>query len=153
VKLGELIEQRRAVLGGRKPLPYRELAVRARAQGYKLGEGTITDYVNHPLDEWPRKRTMYALAAALGVDYNSIVKASAESMAEDGDVVAQVADTPHVQAWVTLAEGRTDDERHHMVEAARLVAAVLDASRAREADADVTNIEDAGSAKRSRHSR
>lgn len=153
VKLGELIEKRAVELGGRRRLTYREMSARARAGGYTLNETTINAYVKHPLDEPPRRRTMHALAVALDVPYNTVVEAVAESMAEDGDVVVQVADAPHVQAWVTLAEGRTDDERQHMVEAARLVAAVLDASRGREKDAEVTNIEDAGRPKRSRHSR
>ena len=150
MQLGELIKKRASELGGRKRLTYRELSARARAQGYALAEGTITDFANHPLVEPPRRRTMHALAAALAVPYNTVVEAVAESMAEDGDVVVQVADAPHVQAWVTLAEGRTDAEREHMVEAARLVAAVLDASRARETDADVTNIDDAGRSRRAR---
>jgi hypothetical protein len=150
---GEVIEKRAIELGGRRRLTYRELSARAKAGGYTLNETTINAYVKHPLDEAPRRRTMKALAVALDVHYNVIVEAVAESMAEDGDVVVQVADTPHVQAWVTLAEGRTDDERAHMVEAARLVAAVLDASRARETGGEVTNIGDAGRSQRSRHSR
>ena len=150
VTLGELIEKRAIELGGRRRLTYRELSARAKAGGYTLNETTINAYVKHPLDEAPRRRTMHALAVALDVSYDTIRAAVFESMAEDGDSVVQVADAPHVQAWVTLAEGRTEDERAHMVEAARLVAAVLDASRARETAAEVTRIEDA---KRSRHSR
>lgn len=153
MQLGELIKKRAVELGGRKRLTYKELSMRARAAGYSLAESTITDYANHPLDAPPKRSTMHALAVALDVSYNTVVEAVAESMAEDGDVVVQVADTPHVQAWVTLAEGRTELERAQMVEAARLVAAVQDASRARETDAEVTNIGDAGRPRQARHSR
>lgn len=153
VKLGELIEKRAVELGGRRRLTYREMSARAKAVGYTLNETTINAYVKHPLTERPTVRTMEALAVALAVDFDIVVAASANSMMRRGEELVQVADTPHVQAWVTLTEGRSDAEREHMVEAARLVAAVLDASRARETDADVTNIEDAGRPKRSRHSR
>lgn len=155
--LGELIKKRAVELGGRKRLTYRELSARARAQGYALAEGTITDFANHPLVEPPRRRTMRALAAALDVPYNTVVEAVAESMAEDGDVVVQVADAPHVQAWVMLTEGRSDAERQQMIGVMRSVAAALDASRAhettRETDTEITHIEDAGRSRRSRGSR
>ncbi len=153
MKLGELIEKRAVELGGRRRLTYREMSARARASGYTLNETTINAYVKHPLDEPPRRRTMHALAVALDVPYNAVVEAVAESMAEDGEVVVQVADAPHVQAWVMLTEGRSDAERTQMVDVMRTVASALDAARAHETAPEITNIDEAGRHRRSRQSR
>jgi hypothetical protein len=160
VKLGELIEKRAIELGGRRRLSYRELSARAKAVGYTLNETTINAWVRHPLDEPPRRRSMEALAVALDVDFPVVVQAVAESMVGAGVELAEVADAPHVRAWVTLTEGRSDAERAQMLDMMRSVAGMLDASRARETDTAggdpdtrVTHIDDAGRSRRSRESR
>jgi hypothetical protein len=160
VKLGELIEKRAVELGGRRRLTYRELSARAKAGGYTLNETTINAWVRHPLDEPPRRRSMEALALALDVDFPVVVQAVAESMVGDGVELAEVVDAPHVRAWVTLTEGRSDAERAQMLDMMRSVAGMLDASRSRETDAEagdpdtrVTHIDDAGRSRRSRESR
>lgn len=154
MKLGELIEKRAVELGGRRRLTYREMSARARAGGYTLNETTINAYVKHPLDESPKRRTMHALAYVLDVPYRAIRAAVYESMAEDDEVdVVEVADEPHVQAWVTLSKDRTDAERAQMIAMMRSVAGMLDATRARETDTGITNIGDAGRPHISRRSR
>lgn len=134
MKLGELIMQRAVELGGRRRLTYRELSARARAAGYTLNESTLNAYVLHPLDEPPKRRTMEALAVALDVSFSVVVGAVAESIiGDDGESeLVQVADEPHVRAWVSLTKGRTEAERARMVDVIRSVAAALDASQSRE---------------------
>lgn len=128
--LGELIETRRAVLGGKRgPLKLREVSERARAAGYTLAEATISAFVNHPLDEAPKRRTMEALAVGLDVTFAEVVAAVAASIVGDGGAeLVQVTGEPHVQAFVTLTEGRTAEERARMIDVIRSVAAALDQS-------------------------
>lgn len=156
--LAELIEQRRAVLGGRKPLDYRELSARARAQGYTLADSTINAFVNHPIgDSTVKKRTLRALAFVLAVPYRTVVEALAATMIaeETGERVelVQAADEPDVQAWVTLTADRTAAERQQMIDMLRSVASMLSATHARETAGDVTNIGDTGRPRKSRRSR
>jgi len=153
VKLGELIEKRAVELGGRRRLTYREMSARAKAGGYTLNETTINAWVKHPLPNPPTKRSMLALAYALEVDFADVMRAVADSMIGDDSELVEVADEPHVRAWVTIAEGRTAAERAQMIGVMRSVAAALDASRARETDTGITHIEDAGRSRRSRGSR
>lgn len=132
MQLGELIETRRADLGGeRGPLNLRELSQRARRAGYTLAEATISAFVNHPLPESPKRRTMEALAVALDVSFPEVVQAVGESLVGDRSTLVEVAEEPHVRAFVTLTKGRTDAERDRMVDVIRSVAAALDASHTR----------------------
>lgn len=132
VTLGELILQRAVDLGGRKRLTYRELSARAKAAGYTLSETTINAFVKHPLDEPPRRRTMEALAAALDVDFPTVVNAVAESMGGSPDVLVQAADEERVRAWLTLTEGLSPADRESMLGVVRSVAQALNVAQAQE---------------------
>ena len=108
MKLGELISRRQADLG----LSLERLAKRARDEGLELTKTTLSQFKNHGLTESPKRRTMEALAAALDVTYPEVVLAVAQSMAGDDARLVEVTDQQHVRSWLTLTEGRSDDDRN-----------------------------------------
>lgn len=122
MKLGELISYRRAELG----LSYEELAKRARADGYDLTKTTLAAFANHALSESPKKRTMQAIAVAVGVSYPDVVMAVARSMAGESSQVVEVTNEQRVRSWLTLTDGRSDDEVASLLRVVRTVTAALD---------------------------
>jgi len=122
VKLGELIHSRQVDLGE----SLETMALRARARDYTLTRTTLADFANHPLEEAPRRRTMEALALACDVPYSDVVMAVARSLLGDNGQVADVAQQQHVRSWVTLTEGRSEQEVTGLLRVVRSVADTLD---------------------------
>ena len=122
MKLGELIDTRRRELG----LTYDEVADKARTRGFTLSKGSVHAFANQDLPEAPRRRTMEALAYALDVGYPEIVLAVAESLI--GTPPVEVSNLQHVQSWLTLTGGRTDEEVASVLRVLRTVTAALDAA-------------------------
>lgn len=122
VKLGELIDTRRRELG----LTYDQVADKARSRGFSLSRAAVHGFANQGLSEAPRRRTMEAIAYALDVGYPEVVLAVAESLI--GSTPVEVSNLQHVQSWLTLTGGRTDEEVASVLRVLRTVTAALDAA-------------------------
>ncbi|HVL63402.1 MAG TPA: helix-turn-helix transcriptional regulator [Microbacterium sp.] len=124
MKLGELINSRRRDQG----LSLEAMAKRARDCGYELTKTTLSAFANHPLPESPKRRTMEALAIALGCSYPEVVLAVAQSLVGDQTVI-DVTSEQRVRSWLTLTEGRTDEEVASLLRVVQTVTAALDAAQ------------------------
>jgi hypothetical protein len=132
VKLGELISSRQADLG----LSLEKLAKRARDGGYELTKTTLSAFINHGLTESPKRRTMEAIAVALDVSYAEVVLAVADSMTGDEGSLTEVTNQQRVRSWLTITEGRSDEEVARLLQVVRSVTAALDASQEQERSKD-----------------
>ena len=132
MKLGELISTRQADLGE----SLEKMALRARAHGYALTRTTLADFVNHPLEESPKRRTMEALALACDVPYSDVVMAVARSLLGDDGQVVEVAHQQHVRSWLTLMGGRSEEEITGLLRVIRSVADALDAAHSGDMGSD-----------------
>ena len=128
VKLGELISDRQADQG----LSLEKMAKRARDAGYELTKTTLSHFVNHELSESPKRRTMEAIAVALDVPYSEVVMAVARSMVGDQADLIEVTNEQRVRSWLTLTDGRTEDEVASLLRVVRSVTAALDTAQGQE---------------------
>lgn len=129
VKLGELIETFRTSLSKNgRPLPYEELARRAREQGHYITRATIHGFATEetPLQSTLKRSTIAALAAALGVTEQTVVLAAVESMGIRLKGIDSVTIPPHTVALLTLTEGRSESQVRRLVQIAREVIAAID---------------------------
>lgn len=121
VKLGELIESRKRELG----LSYDKLVASAQARGFDMTKATLAAYATKPLLEAPKTRTMEAIATALDVGYTEVVLAVAESLI--GTAPVEVSNLQHVNSWLTITSGRSDDQVSRLLRIVRTVSAAIDA--------------------------
>lgn len=136
MNLSELITKRLAELGALehpqgKPLGFRDLERRANERGHKISFSTLAAYARGDRAALPPPSTREAIAAALGVPVDVVMRAAIESAAPQVlDDDGRVAD--HAMAWLVLTEGRTEQEIQHLLGVARQVLRGLDEVRGRD---------------------
>jgi transcriptional regulator with XRE-family HTH domain len=136
VNLSELIAKRQVELGalegvGGKPLTFRDLERRATEHGHKISFSTLAAYARGDRAALPPPSIREAIAAALGVPVDVIMRSAVESAAPQVlDDNGRVAD--HAMAWLVLTEGRTEQEIAHLLGVARQVLRGLDEVRGRD---------------------
>jgi hypothetical protein len=94
--LGELIRQRKEALG----LSFRQMGQRAKEAGAKV-EPNWSHLANRPLREFPKARTIHALARALDVTPEEVAHAALESLglaAKHTDSIVQPGDR-----WIVIS--------------------------------------------------
>lgn len=122
VKLGELINNRRRDLG----ISYDKLVDKAQARGFTLTKTSLAAYASQPVIEAPKRRTMEAIAYALDVSYAEVVLAVAEDLI--GTPPVEVSTLQHVNSWLTITGGRSDEQIASVLRIVRTVTAALDAA-------------------------
>lgn len=122
VTLSELIERARDKTGD----SYRELAERAQAKGFSLTGSSIHRLAVNPLRTVPEPQTLRALAYALNETVETVTLASVASLGIE--LSPEVTKQSRARAWLTLTEGRSDEEVAHLLRVTRTVAEALDSA-------------------------
>lgn len=128
VTLSELIERAKDKSGE----SYRELAERAQARGFSLTGSSIHRLATTPLRSVPEPESLRALAVALDESVESVTLASVASLGID--LSPEVTEQSRARMWLTLIEGRSDEEVTHLLRVIRSVADALDSAAGAAAD-------------------
>lgn len=107
----------------------RGMARRATAMGTPIGASALSAYATGRTTGWPSHATRQALANALDMPIDEIVRGAAATCAPLPD--QGQLDGPGMQEWTALIEGRTDEEVRDVLTVARAVLRMWDAARER----------------------